>query len=36
MEHKDYCYTYGMPRNIVTNDLRNYQLDNPATPEEFA
>ena len=28
-------YTYGMPRNIVTNDLRNYQLDNPATPEEF-
>ena len=28
-------YTYGMPRNLVTNDLRNYQLDNPATPEEF-
>jgi TonB-linked SusC/RagA family outer membrane protein len=28
-------YTYGMPRNIATNDLRNYQLDNPATPEEF-
>ena len=28
-------YTYGMPRNIVTNDLRNYQLDNPSTPEEF-
>lgn len=28
-------YAYGMPRNIVTNDLRNYQLDNPATPEEF-
>ena len=28
-------YAYGMPRNIATNDLRNYQLDNPATPEEF-
>lgn len=29
-------YVYGMPRNVITNDLRNYQLDNPATPEEFA
>ncbi|MDG1272116.1 MAG: SusC/RagA family TonB-linked outer membrane protein [Flavobacteriaceae bacterium] len=29
-------YVYGMPRNVITNDLRNYQLDNPATPDEFA
>ena len=28
-------YTYLMPRSIITDDLRNYQLDNPATPEEF-
>ena len=28
-------YTYQMPRNIITDDLRNYQLDNPASPEEF-
>ena len=28
-------YTYLMPRNIMTDDLRNYQLDNPATPDEF-
>ena len=26
---------YRMPRNVITNDLRNYQVDNPSTPSEF-
>ena len=29
-------YVYGMPRNVITNDLRNYQMDNPATPDDYA
>ena len=29
-------YVYRMPRNIITDDLRNYQLDNPGSPSEFA
>ena len=26
---------YGMGRNVITNDLRNYQMENPGTPDEF-
>ena len=29
------AYVYQMPRNIITNDLRDYQMDNPATPADF-
>ena len=28
-------YVYQMPRNLVTDDLRNYQMENPATPSDF-
>ena len=28
-------YVYQMPRNLVTDDLRNYQMENPATPTDF-
>ena len=28
-------YLYNMPRNVNINDLKNYQMANPATPEEF-
>ena len=28
-------YVYKMPRNIITNDLRDYQMDNPATPADY-
>ena len=26
---------YRMPRNVAIDDLRNYQMENPGTPEEF-
>jgi TonB-linked SusC/RagA family outer membrane protein len=26
---------YRMPRNVAINDLRNYQMPNPGTPQEF-
>ena len=26
---------YGMGRNVITDDLRNYQMENPGTPDEF-
>ena len=29
-------YVYQMPRNVITDDLRNYQQDNPSTPAEYA
>jgi TonB-linked SusC/RagA family outer membrane protein len=29
-------YVYNMPRNVAVDDLRNYQMDNPATPSDFA
>jgi len=29
-------YVYRTPRNIIMDDLRDYQMDNPATPEEFS
>lgn len=29
-------YVYQMPRNIITNDLRNYQIDNPSTSSEYS
>jgi TonB-linked SusC/RagA family outer membrane protein len=29
------AYVYNMPRNVVTDDMRNYQMDNPATPSEY-
>ncbi|MEN8194226.1 MAG: SusC/RagA family TonB-linked outer membrane protein, partial [Bacteroidota bacterium] len=29
-------YVYYMPRNIITNDLRKYQMDNPALYDPFA
>lgn len=28
-------YVYKMPRNIITSDLRDYQMDNPATPADY-
>ena len=28
-------HVYNMPRNIVTDDLRNYQMENPSTPSDF-
>jgi TonB-linked SusC/RagA family outer membrane protein len=28
-------YVYRTPRNIIMDDLRDYQMDSPATPEEF-
>ena len=28
-------YLYRMPRNVAINDLRTYQMANPATPEDF-
>ena len=30
------AYVYTMPRNVITNDLRKYQVDNPATPLEYS
>ena len=30
------AYVYNMPRNVAVDDLRNYQMDNPATPSDFA
>jgi TonB-linked SusC/RagA family outer membrane protein len=29
------AYVYNMPRNVAVDDLRNYQMDNPATPSDF-
>jgi len=29
-------YLYRMPRNVAINDMRNYQMENPGTPDEFA
>ena len=29
------AYVYNMPRNVVTDDMRNYQMANPATPSEY-
>lgn len=29
-------YVYVMPRSVITDDLRNYQMDNPATPDDYA
>ena len=29
------AYVYNMPRNVVTDDMRNYQMDNPATPSDY-
>ncbi len=29
-------YVYKMPRNVAVNDLRAYQVDNPASPEDFS
>lgn len=28
-------HVYNMPRNIVTDDLRNYQMENPSSPSDF-
>ena len=28
-------HVYNMPRNIVTDDLRNYQMENPSAPSDF-
>ena len=29
------AYVYNMPRNVVTDDMRNYQMANPATPSDY-
>ena len=29
------AYVYNMPRNVMTNDLRKYQVDNPSSPLEY-
>lgn len=28
-------YVYGLPRNVITQDLEKFQKDNPGSPEEF-
>jgi len=30
------AYLYRMPRNVAIDDMRNYQMQNPGTPDEFA